>query len=82
MVCPDIQKDMNGDGIQTISDILAAVQVIYHWPGDFILELMLQSPETAQFLELSLLSCGGWLAFGISTAIYLTLLLGVITPKF
>ena len=70
--CPSIQSDMNGDGVQTISDIWAVLVLVYHWPGNFVVEMV------ARFFELTEQSCGGWLSFGISTVVWLACYLAIV----
>ncbi|MEQ1711051.1 MAG: hypothetical protein ABL908_06575 [Hyphomicrobium sp.] len=67
---------MNRDGLVTISDIWPAAKAAYHWPGDKLLELIAHNFHgLSTFLELSSWSCGGWLSFGISTLVWLIVLI-------
>jgi len=77
MQCPTIKGDMNGDGVQTISDVWLMLSAAYHWPGRWSVEAMSQNPQTALFLELNAASCGGWLSFALSTAAWVLVLLAL-----
>ena len=77
MQCPQIQKDMNGDGVQTISDLWSALGAAYHWPGDKIIELVAQAPKNAEFFEIGTQTCGGWVSIGLSTLAWFAILMAM-----
>jgi hypothetical protein len=71
MQCPQIQKDMNGDGVQTISDLWAILSVVFYWPGNKLIEIVAQAPKSAEFFEISPQSCGGWVSLAVSAIVWL-----------
>ena len=74
MQCPVITRDMNGDGVQTISDLWLMLGAAFHWPGDRVVEAISRDAKAARFLELSFDWCGGWISFGISCGAWFALL--------
>ena len=75
MQCPGIRKDMNGDGLVTITDLWLAFVTYYHAPGDWAIARLLDNPRAATFLEISPASCGGMLSLFVSTAAWFGVLL-------
>ncbi len=68
MYCPHIQKDMNGDGVQTVTDFWMTLSAAYHWPGHRLIEIISSDPNLAKFFELNPSSCDGWWAFALATS--------------
>ena len=62
---------MNGDGLNTISDLWPFLSAVYNWPGNQVVDLSMQQPHLAQYFEMSQQSCGGWFAFAVSTLFWL-----------
>ena len=63
-------RDMNRDGAFTISDIFQWLGYLFHSSGDFLIFLLMGSPELAQFLEISAASYGGFLSGLVSAFIW------------
>ncbi len=72
-MCPSLQRDMNGDGVQTISDVWLWVKAAYYWPGNWLIDQMASQPKLVEFFELNWQSCGGWLSLTISTLCWIFL---------
>lgn len=69
-------RDMNRDGVFTISDIWLWFQWIFFLPGDALLAATMSNQWLATFLEITPLNYGGWLS-GIVSAIAWVILLGI-----
>ena len=80
-MCPKLRSDMNGDGVQTISDLWLWVKGLYFWPGNWLIEQLARNPKMMEFFELNWQSCGGWLSLAISTLcwVFLWIMLAAIT---
>lgn len=72
--CGSLRKDMNGDGIQSISDLWAVLWHIFHYPGDSLVGAFAGQPKYAAFFEITPASCGGLVSSIISIACWLFLL--------
>lgn len=76
-----IAKDMNCDGVFTISDTQQWAWWLFLYPGDYILWMVMQIPELATFWELSPDAFGGWISgflSGVSWFIALGILRGIL----
>ncbi len=63
--------DMNQDGIVTFRDIPDWALWLFYYPGDLLVYLILSSPETARFLEMSFYDYGGRSSLVLSAAAWL-----------
>jgi len=63
-----IAKDMNCDGVFTISDMGLWLEWAFFLPGDGMLWTLMQLPKIATFLELTPIAYGGWIS-GIASAV-------------
>ncbi|MFQ5840510.1 MAG: hypothetical protein ACE5HK_07295 [Candidatus Methylomirabilales bacterium] len=61
---------MNGDGIVTISDVLAWPGWLFYYPGDLVIYHLLKIGWLAEFLELTSGHYGGWLSLVISVMLW------------
>ena len=70
-------KDMNRDGVFTISDIGSWVSYIFFAPGDGFIYLILKFfPDVATFLEYSVADYGGISSGIISSIVWLIVIIG------
>jgi len=69
-------KDINCDGVFTISDVALWLDWAFFLPGDGLLWVLMQMPELANFLELTPDAYSGWFS-GIASAIGWLIALGV-----
>ncbi len=69
-----ITKDMNCDGLFTISDVGLWAEWAFYSPGDGLLWAGMQSQQLATFLELTPAVYSGWVSGIISAIIWLILL--------
>lgn len=77
MQCPRMARDMNGDGVGTVSDLWLAMSAAYHWPGNKLIEIVAENAQGAAFFEITYASCSGWWAFAFSTAFWFLTLGGM-----
>lgn len=59
-------RDMNGDGLFTISDVWAWGKYSFYYPGDQAAVFILSFKGFSQFFELTPALCRGWLSLFIS----------------
>lgn len=65
-------KDINGDGLVTISDVGGWVSWVFFAPGDFLLLATVQfTPRLAIFFEMSPAMLSGWLSGALSVILWL-----------
>jgi hypothetical protein len=57
MRCPQFAKDMNFDGIYTITDLWLQAVWIFCLPGNLLLNLIMSEPSWRTFWEVSPASC-------------------------
>ncbi len=69
-----IAKDMNCDGLFTISDVGLWAKWAFYSPGDGLLWAVMQSQQLATFLELTPAVYSGWVSGIISAIIWLIVL--------
>jgi hypothetical protein len=70
--------DMNSEGIITVSDVWLWVKWLFFYPGDLLLQVIVNyAPALATFLELAPSSFGGWGSGTISFFAWLVLLLAI-----
>lgn len=69
-VTTTLARDMNGDGVLSISDVSLWIQWAFWLPGDYLLiGIWRVAPEVAVFLELTPAHLGGWVSGIVSAAI-------------
>ena len=66
-----IDKDMNCDGLFTISDVGLWAEWAFFSPGDGLLWAVMQSQQLATFLELTPAVYSGWFSGVVSAIIWL-----------
>ena len=69
-----IAKDMNCDGLFTISDVGLWAEWAFFLPGDGLLWAIMQSKPLATFLELTPAVYSGWFSGVVSAIIWLIVL--------
>ncbi len=66
-----IAKDMNCDGVFTISDVLLWGEWVFFLPGDGLLWALMEWQSVATFLELTPAAYSGWSSGIVSAIIWL-----------
>ncbi len=66
-----IAKDMNCDGVFTISDVLLWGEWVFFLPGDGLLWALMEWQSVATFLEITPAAYSGWSSGIVSVIIWL-----------
>jgi hypothetical protein len=70
-LCGDLKRDMNSDGVQSITDVWLAAKWIFFWPGNATANYFSGYPQLASFFEITPATCGGLFVLIMSSLFWL-----------